>query len=318
MNVRLVSRTPLAGPRPAQGVVRATVRTAVGVWAVVAAFMVVRKWQGALALALPESSLAILGLLMVASLIRWAELMTCPARSTDTLRVGLAPLTLAVLATTVAAAPPMFTAGAGLLYLSVGLVELGWWTAALLRTRNRSARRRHPDQRGGVMPQPAAASRAALAGATVAEAGRRDPERGAIADWATEPVRSESDGPLEIIQHVTRWRQDNQGELLRAVLRADLEPNERSGSLHIAFCPPLPGIPELELEQLEGPAAVCKVAEVQTYGARIDIRLLAPSTGPLSVWVAVNGVAGAAPNAATSNSHSLPRTPHSDAQHGLD
>jgi hypothetical protein len=80
----------------------------------------------------------------------------------------------------------------------------------------------------------------------------------------------------ELRQQMTRFRTAAGEEIVSGLLHAELMPGDRSGFLHIAFCPPLASIPELHLEQAGGPAARIKAAQVQPYGARIEYRLNDP------------------------------------------
>ncbi len=58
---------------------------------------------------------------------------------------------------------------------------------------------------------------------------------------------------------------------------------QRTGSLHVAFCPPFTATPELVVEQLEGPEARMKTAQLMPYGARLDLKLAAAAEEPTSV-----------------------------------
>jgi hypothetical protein len=69
------------------------------------------------------------------------------------------------------------------------------------------------------------------------------------------------------------------------VLRADVSVGERTSSLHVAFCPPLAAAPTLQCEQIDGPAATITIGEVQSYGARIDVRLLRTASQPATIAV---------------------------------
>ncbi|NLF08575.1 MAG: hypothetical protein GX594_11425, partial [Pirellulaceae bacterium] len=41
----------------------------------------------------------------------------------------------------------------------------------------------------------------------------------------------------------------------------------------LAFCPPLDSTPKVEIEQIGGPAARIKTAQVLPYGVRLDVKL---------------------------------------------
>jgi hypothetical protein len=80
-----------------------------------------------------------------------------------------------------------------------------------------------------------------------------------------------------ISQQLTRRESGDGVEELCGWLRLSFEPGQRTGSIHVAFCPPLRVTPELEVEQLEGPEARIKAAQVLPYGARFDLKLAAAS-----------------------------------------
>ena len=77
----------------------------------------------------------------------------------------------------------------------------------------------------------------------------------------------------EVLQQCTRSQTAGGGELLSAWLRMPFAAGQRSGSLHVAFCPPFEHAPELSFEQVSGPAARIKAAQVMPYGARLDVKL---------------------------------------------
>jgi hypothetical protein len=68
-------------------------------------------------------------------------------------------------------------------------------------------------------------------------------------------------------------------------LRMPLAAGQQSGSLHVAFCPPLAAPPEIEIEQAAGPAARIKLGQALSCGARIDVKLAAPAAAATSLLV---------------------------------
>ncbi len=72
-------------------------------------------------------------------------------------------------------------------------------------------------------------------------------------------------------------------EELSGWLRIAFVAGQRTGSLHVAFCPPFVATPELAVEQLEGPEARLKTAQLMPYGARLDLKLAAAAEEPTSV-----------------------------------
>jgi len=76
-----------------------------------------------------------------------------------------------------------------------------------------------------------------------------------------------------VTQRLTRLWNAEQGESIYGTMRASFAPNQRDAVLHVAFCPPFARVPQLDLEQREGPEAQLKVGQLLAYGARIDVRL---------------------------------------------
>ena len=88
-----------------------------------------------------------------------------------------------------------------------------------------------------------------------------------------------------IVQQLTRLRDAELGEMVYGTLRADFEPNQRSASLHVAFCPPFAMMPQMDIEQTDGPESRLKLGQVLPYGARVDVRLREAFAEPQSVVV---------------------------------
>ncbi len=90
--------------------------------------------------------------------------------------------------------------------------------------------------------------------------------------------------PLEdVLQQLTRSRTADGVEQLSGWLRLAFSADQRTGSIHVAFCPPFEATPELEIEQMDGPEARIKTAQLLPYGARLDLKLIAPIEEPASV-----------------------------------
>ena len=58
-------------------------------------------------------------------------------------------------------------------------------------------------------------------------------------------------------------------------LRGWFAAGQRSGSVHVAFCPPFARTPELSVEQIDGPEARIRTAQLLPYGVRLDLKLAA-------------------------------------------
>jgi hypothetical protein len=83
--------------------------------------------------------------------------------------------------------------------------------------------------------------------------------------------------PSDVSQQITRMQSRQVGDTMAGVLRALFQPGERSQNLHVAFCPPMPSRPTVEVIQLSGPRTRVKAADVQSFGVRFDLRLATAS-----------------------------------------
>jgi hypothetical protein len=77
----------------------------------------------------------------------------------------------------------------------------------------------------------------------------------------------------QVTQQLTRSQTADGTEELSGWLRMSFSAGRRTGSLHVAFCPPFAAVPELEVEQLDGPEARIKTAQLLPYGVRLDLKL---------------------------------------------
>jgi hypothetical protein len=87
----------------------------------------------------------------------------------------------------------------------------------------------------------------------------------------------------DITQQLTRSQAADGVDELSGWLRIAFPAGGRTGSIHVAFCPPFAATPELALEQLDGPEARIKTAQLMPYGARLDLKLAAAADGPTRV-----------------------------------
>ena len=87
----------------------------------------------------------------------------------------------------------------------------------------------------------------------------------------------------EVMQQLTRSEAADGSEELSGWLRLPFAPGQRSGSIHVAFCPPLRVAPQLAVEQIDGPEARIKTAQVLPYGARFDLKLAAAAEAATAV-----------------------------------
>jgi hypothetical protein len=147
---------------------------------------------------------------------------------------------------------------------AVGIVvaaEEGWAWVGHLR---RSASRHVPNSRGLTAP------------------GRKPGELREFRELLA-PGCNNAVPPEGVVQQLTRSRAANGAEEISGWLRTCFAAGQRTASVHVAFCPPLGAAPELSVEQIDGPEARIKTAQVLPYGARLDLKLAAALEEPASV-----------------------------------
>lgn len=104
---------------------------------------------------------------------------------------------------------------------------------------------------------------------------------GAISNSLTAPILPAKG----VTQQLTRSTTAQGGDLLCGALRLDLAAGQRTGNLHVAFCPPFADTPEITAVQADGPEARIKIAQLLPYGIRMDVKLLTPSDERAGVLV---------------------------------
>jgi hypothetical protein len=237
-----------------------------------AALFFLRRLTGGLLTPLSGLALLLVGVLLVslASVLRapWLAsrgLHVSGGRAPRVARaLGLsAPFPALVLFALALSSPNAATWSVVLLWLIVAAHELGW--AALWRR----------GQVHELWPRP----------------GRQRTRSGAARNGGAEsaPAAQTSVGatdeqlPAAVTQQIVRSTDAEGVDDIHGTLRAQFAAAERTQSLHVAFCPPLSETPTMQCEQVDGPPARLTIAEVQSYGARIDMRLARVAAEPTSV-----------------------------------
>jgi hypothetical protein len=105
------------------------------------------------------------------------------------------------------------------------------------------------------------------------------PRPRAVAPARSASVEEESEArlPPGVSQQITRSVEAG-SERLDCLLRAALAAGQQHETLHVAFCPPLLWPPTATCEQLSGAASEVKIAAIETYGARLEIKRRGPFT----------------------------------------
>ena len=243
------------------------VALALCVWLLfVSTLFLVRRLSGGMAASLtsgPFLSVAFL-VLAVAALPRMAGIRLLAGRGSLVLRLAFLILpALAVLAILASLSSDSLAIWSlALVWLGVAAEEGAWWTLYLWRrpTRGRT-------QTAGLTPHVT-------------------PELPVTQDDAAAPPIDDPELlPANLWQQITRVRSEDGGETISGVLRGAFAAGERNQSLHVAFCPPLSAAPELSFEQVDGPPGAIKAGQVESFGARLEVRLDAPAKEAAQILV---------------------------------
>jgi len=100
------------------------------------------------------------------------------------------------------------------------------------------------------------------------------PPVGTVAERTSRPVTASEQGslPENAYQQIIRFREADQ-ERIVVMLRIPFAAGQRMEVAHVAFCPPLCGIPKLTAEATDGPSAMVTITNPQSFGARLEVRL---------------------------------------------
>lgn len=87
----------------------------------------------------------------------------------------------------------------------------------------------------------------------------------------------------DVLQQLTRSQAADGSEQLSGWLRAPFGADQRTATVHLAFCPQFAKTPEFTVEQLDGPELLRINKAVFSFGARLDLKLAVPAAGPRGV-----------------------------------
>lgn len=116
--------------------------------------------------------------------------------------------------------------------------------------------------------------------------------------WGLDDLAAELESvpyPADQIQELIRTRMGTDLECIHGWTRGYFAAGERSIYLHLAFCPPLASLPEVECNQASGPPATIKVAQAEPFGLRLEVRLDKTPAEPSEVVVEFQAVADLTP-----------------------
>ncbi len=101
------------------------------------------------------------------------------------------------------------------------------------------------------------------------------------------------DGPNSVSQWMTRSVTSEGRERIEGAVKVDFAPGQKQAMIHLPFCPPFFGRPEVECESLDESVVRFKVAAAYPYGARIEAKRTAEAETARTVEVGFTAVASA-------------------------
>jgi len=84
---------------------------------------------------------------------------------------------------------------------------------------------------------------------------------------------------------------DESGESITAIERVLFEPGQRHQTIHFSFVPSLIAIPEITTHIVAGPPATIRLDEMQTFGARLELKLSQKYEEPVELIIQIEMVA---------------------------
>ena len=267
---------------------------------VVALVVAWRRMAGALQNPLDPPTLVLTGLLLIA--MSALALIAC-AGSRRELSLKIV-ISLAVVAVAAGVTLPGAHGAALSVFWAAVLGHECWVWSPTLRQAWRKARRSSDWERPTIVSQPiesnadsrladgAASARAALPrsaapAAVGVDESAFETQSGDLDEALEEPCEEMPlDGPAtDVLQQLTLSRASDGSQRLAGWLRMPVTVGQRTGNLHVAFCPPFPKTPEIEFEQISGPLCRVRLAQRLPYGARLELKLSTEAVEADSVLV---------------------------------
>ena len=241
--------------------------------AVAAAFVVLRRLAGAFETPLPPFPLLAAGVLLAGL----ARLARAPAPA-GRMRAASLLISLAMLVIAASLSLPGSNSVALLGFWAIIVGEGLWaWRGAGSKEQGAGSRRgtraagRGAGNAGWHAFGPSMASRHVGSG----EQGPAD------GDSVEEPEPTEP--AADVLQQLTLRVTAEGGQELSGWLRIGLAAGQRTGNLHVAFCPSFDQAPQVQVEAVSGPDCRIKAAQVLPYGVRLDVKLDEPAGSAESV-----------------------------------
>ena len=98
------------------------------------------------------------------------------------------------------------------------------------------------------------------------------------------------DFPTGVMRRIERIRGPAGEDICKGQIRSEFLSEQRTASVHLAFCPPFPITPILHFEQIEGPEASVKATQILPYGARLEVRLARTEPVPFETLIEFSAI----------------------------
>ena len=253
---------------PWSALIRCSVVTAAAMLAMVSVLLVVRRCSGGLTQPIATLALLMVALVLASLAAAWRWLwFRCDAVDgrLSALMVTVFPAIVLLLFAGSISLPGTSRGGLLLLWvILVGEEVLAHW---LFYGHRAGGMLRY--DRAPVGPTQGGQLLAASATEAVVEVESR---RQSVSSSAWEEVDGLPDG---IWQQISQTRDEDGHDAFYGRLRGEFATGQRSTSLHVAFCPPLDTVPQVFVEQIEGPEVTIKAAQILPYGVRFDVKRMA-------------------------------------------
>ena len=262
--------------RVASALARCTLHALLGLLLAAALALFWRRCAGALQTPLPTAMLVSVGLataaLALGLRVAWRELPDNAARPLSAMANLLPSVALLVLGLSLISVPGT-ALGAQIVFWGLLIAEeiVAWQPVWRLRQRQRRSdeqTRPTPEEISNKPPEAPAPPQ------STAQRASPSPEADV---WSTDTPAG------QVTQQLLRCRAASGAERISGRVRASFAAGQRTANVHVAFCPPLEKTPRFDVEQIDGPKARIKTAQLLPHGVRLDLKLSTATDDPVDV-----------------------------------
>jgi len=108
------------------------------------------------------------------------------------------------------------------------------------------------------------------------------------------PLDDTSETAATLVTHAQQsWTRfsDESGESITAIERVLFEPGQRHQTIHFSFVPSLIAVPEITTHIVAGPPTTIRLDDMQTFGARLELKLNQKYEEPVELIIQIEMVA---------------------------